>query len=116
MKKNTRRYLYKLTPSRKSLATSLGRSKSAFARKCWKNNYKDLLKHLGSIIRSEVCAMCSDSLKSILSLNVKDIMSFKWETLIDELKNHAPTLLEILRYCTVTACCHQNVCGSTTEI
>ena len=49
-----------------------------------------------SIIRSEIKKMCSQEVNSILQGPVKDIASFKWESVLAELNANAPTLLSVL--------------------
>ena len=47
--------------------------------------------------------MCSDRVSSVLLSSIpSDIMSFKWNKLIDEMRLHAPTLLCLLECCTAT--------------
>ena len=49
-----------------------------------------------SIIRSEIKKICSQEVNSILQGPVKDIASFKWESVLAELNANAPTLLSVL--------------------
>ena len=61
-----------------------------------------------SIIRSEIKKMCSQEVNSILQGPVKDIASFKWESVLVELNANAPTLLSVLSETsstTIGVCC-----------
>ena len=57
-----------------------------------------ILKKTAQIIREEVKAMCSDEVDSVLRNSGKPdaLSSFTWNSLLAELKRHAPTLLLLL--------------------
>ena len=97
---------YVLTPRRKQLCRPLVRgSRCSFARKCLKDNSirKFIIKGMGVSLRHEVAHLCSDDTSFILrdtsSLSLKE---FQWESLLNEAKALAPTLIELLYSCTKT--------------
>ena len=61
---------------------------------------KNILTVIVSDIQKELTLMCSKGVNSILRNSTSQAMaSFTWESIVDELKTHAPTLLAILRGC-----------------
>ena len=105
-----RRYL--LTPSRKGIGKAVARgSRVSLALQCLEDERvrKHIIKRVGKIVMSEVAKMCSNEVNSILKQQSKTkLFSFNWDTVIDELRVHAPTLLEILQSCTNTKVARSN--------
>ena len=71
--------------------------------------YKDivtrgyLLKKIGRLVQGEIKTMCSDRVASVLqSKDYKNLKEFKWDSVLNEIKTHAPVLLNILLSCTRT--------------
>lgn len=59
-----------------------------------------MMKKVGRILREEIKTMCSVKTASILrSGNYEDLSNFKWESLMKELKVHAPVLTSVLYSC-----------------
>ena len=59
---------------------------------------KAMVKTIGRILSREVAAMCSDKFDSILRTKCKkSMMKFKFEAIIGELQDQAPTLLALLQ-------------------
>lgn len=100
--KKTKSYL--MTPSRKGICKTIARrSHSALARRCLENSEirKYILKGVSQLLKREIAVLCSDSIESVLRDKSNDALkSFKWKTLVNELSNHCPSLLTILRHCT----------------
>ncbi len=98
--------VHRLTRSMKKIGRSVGRSNpSAIARQVMAHSKvkEAVIKVTGSVVRKEMKVLCKRSAPSILrDTSPKAMQSFKWDTLIDELKMNAPTLLQILQGCTRT--------------
>ena len=64
---------------------------------------KYLFEFIGLKLRRELRNMVSDSTNSLLrSKSAEDMQLFSWSRVLDELAQHAPTLLFILRACVKT--------------
>ena len=85
----------------KKIARSVGRRNPAsIARQVLAHGRvrKGILANLCKVIKKEVACMCRNSASSILQdSSPTALQSFNWETLISELNNRAPTLLQLLR-------------------
>lgn len=56
-----------------------------------------ITKMLERIIRAEIKKMCSRHVNSVLQItNPEALATFQWDSLLAELKSHAPTLLSVL--------------------
>lgn len=60
-----------------------------------------LKKKLGRVLKSEIKLMCSNKVQSILrsTSSCENLKKFKWSYVIEEMKIHAPLLLDILVSC-----------------
>ena len=103
---------YVLTPRRKQLCRPLARgSRCSFARRCLKDNSirKYIIKGLGSSLKHEVARLCSDDtafvLRDTTSLGLKEL---QWEKVLNQAKDMAPTLLDLLYSCTKTKTLRRN--------
>ena len=75
------------------------------ARECMKDQVikKHILNLIGNTIRSEIKAMVSDKVNSILrSKEISDLKIFNWNALIKELTIHTPYLFHIFNSITKT--------------
>ena len=97
---------YVLTPRRKQLCRPLIRgSRCSFARRCLKDKSirKYIIKGIGSSLKHEVARLCSDDtafiLRNTTSLRLKEL---RWEEVLSQAKEMAPTLLDLLYSCTKT--------------
>ncbi len=82
---------------------------------CFKDHIarSHILNKLGQVIRHEIKAMCSGSTNSVLkSLDTNDLEMFTWDSVLSELKLHAPVLTDILFSCTKTRVQHRNQTGT----
>lgn len=62
------------------------------------------MKKIGRLLRKEMKVMCAVKTGSILrSGSYNDMKNFKWETMIGEMKTHAPVLTSILSSCIETS-------------
>ena len=62
-----------------------------------------MMKKVGRVLKGEMKIMSQVKTKSILrSGSYEDLKEFKWETLREELKMHAPVLFSILDFSTAT--------------
>ena len=62
-----------------------------------------LVKTLGKLVQKELLHICSTKFKSALLQHSKhDMTNFSWNSVIAEMKDHAPILLEILLAATHT--------------
>jgi hypothetical protein len=97
---------YRLTPKRKRVGKAIARgSKKALAEECFKDPVikKYMMAKLGKVFRSELGAMCSVKVSSILLKRSEDVYAeFSWDMLYAELKANAATFLSILESCTQT--------------
>lgn len=97
---------YHLTPKRKRVGKAIARgSKKAVVEECFKDPVvkKHLMAKVGRVIHSELSAMCSEKVSSVLLKRSKDAYNdFNWDTLYTELEVNASTLLSILQSCTKT--------------
>lgn len=88
------------TPRGRHMTKSIARGhKKGLVDQCFgdEETHTYIRKKTESIIRKEVKKMCSADVNSILQhRHVEDLVSFKWDTLLAELKSHAPTLLTTL--------------------
>ena len=87
------------TPHRRHMTKSIARGhKKGLVDQCFGDEETSfyIRKKSESIIRSEIKKMCSQEVNSILQGPVKDIASFKWESVLAELNANAPTLLSVL--------------------
>lgn len=87
-------------------------SKRALAKDCLQDKItsKHLWDLIGLRLRRELRNMVSDTTHSILrSQSAEPMKSFSWDAVINELLQHAPTLLFILRACTQTRVERSNV-------
>lgn len=67
------------------------------------NGGKYCIQKIGVMIRNELHTLCNPATKSVLgSQCLSGLSDFTWKKLIDELEIHAPVLLTVLRYATVT--------------
>ena len=100
-----------LTPRSRKIEKCVARgSKKAIIDQCFKDPTTriHLEKKLGSVLHSEVKAMCSDKVNSVLRSNNGSLKNFKWDKVMSEMKEHAPTLLNILLSCTRTKYSRKN--------
>lgn len=97
-----------MTPSRRRVCKSLiKRSQCALqlARQCLQNNAtrRYVTKGIGQSIQHELASLCSDKVDSILrDKSAQALETFSWETVTEEMKTRAPTLLCLLEMCTRT--------------
>ena len=57
---------------------------------------------LGHQLLCELRSLCSDKVASILrGSDLSNLSSFTWDTLLSEMSEHAPSLLGLLKICTV---------------
>ena len=93
-----------LTPTRKKFGKLVARgSKVATAEECMK--IKDLkvtiIAKVGKIIHEKVRVLCSNDSNSILkSTDSKSLRTFCCDSVINEMEEYTPTLLQILKQCT----------------
>ena len=70
---------------------------------------KHIIKKVCRMVRSEMEVLCSDRVDSALKHHSRDeLINFKWSNVYDELRQHAPILLEILLAATATHCPRPN--------
>ena len=97
---------YLLTPSRKGLGKAVAHgSKESVEKRCLEDpiTNKYLFEFIGLKLRRELRSMVSDSTNSLLqSKSAEDMNLFSWSRVLEELAQHAPTLLFILRACVKT--------------
>ena len=97
---------YLLTPSRKGLGKAIAHgSKNSVAKRCLEDpiTNKFLFEFIGLKLRRELRSVVSDSTNSLLwSKSAEDMKLFSWSRVLDELAQHAPTLVFILRACLKT--------------
>ena len=95
-----------LTPKRKPLGKAIARgSRTAIISQCLKQAEMRtvLVKKLGKLVQKELVHICSTKFKSTLLQHSKhDMTNFSWSSIIAEMKDHAPILLEILLAATHT--------------
>ena len=95
-----------LTPSRKVMGKAVARkSKLTIARECLNDhtirNY--ILTILSRNINSEMHKMCSKGTNSVLKQETPETLEeFHWESLLNEVRTHASTLLYFMKACTKT--------------
>lgn len=114
---------YLMTPSRRRICKPLARgSRCALARQCLRDCSirKYIIKGLGLALQHELASLCSDMAESVLrDKHTQAIELFKWESVIEEMKCRAPTLLSLLESCTRTKTPRKNrvtVIGLVTAI
>jgi hypothetical protein len=97
---------YLLTPRRKNLCRPLARgSRCSFARRCLRDKSirRYIIKGVGSSLKHEVARLCSDDtvfvLRDTSSLSLKNL---QWDKVLNQAKEMAPTLLDLLYSCTKT--------------
>ena len=94
------------TPRSRHIGKSIARgSKKAMIDHCFEDPVSRhyIMRKLGRLVNAEVRAMCSDPVKSVLQSKDSDYLKeFKWDHVLDEMKEHAPTLLSILLSSTKT--------------
>lgn len=92
---------YILTPSRKPLGKMIARgSHMAIAKQCINDpKVKSLmLRHLILLFRREISTLCSDRVGSVmLGSSAEEMCAFSTSKFINEAKQHAPTLLQIIQ-------------------
>ena len=97
---------FNLTPSRKGIGKAVARgSRAKIAKQCLDDLVirKHIIKHIGFAVKSEIVALCSDRVESVLrQVSKESLTEFKWYTFLDEMKIHAPILFHILQQCTTT--------------
>lgn len=90
----------------KRIGRSVGRgSANAIARQVLQHKRVKgaVLKVVGQQIRKEMMVMCKQKTASVLrDLSSEAMQSFTWDTLVEELKTKAPTLLQMIRECVRT--------------
>ena len=94
--------LYNLTSSRKKMGKAIARgSRISIATQCLNDESisKHIIKKVGSIIHSEVVALCSGEVNSKLRYCSRDdLLNFQRSNIYDELQQHAPTYLPFKRF------------------
>lgn len=104
--------IYTLTPSRKPIGKAVARgSRLSIASQCLNDEgvSKHVIKKICKIVHSEMEALCSDRVDSTLKHHSREeLLSFSWGKIYDEMRQHAPTLLEILLAATATRCARPN--------
>ena len=79
---------------------------TAIAIECFKDesSRSSIIKRtIGLHVKQELSALCSDRNGSVLlGKDPNDIINFKWEDLIEDMRMHTPTLLSILECCSTT--------------
>lgn len=99
-RKNSTPTVHHITRSLKKISKGIVRkSRASIARQCMKDaRIKSKLIQLTSkAIKAEIKAMCAYKNSSLLlDRSCHGLSSFNWGSLIEELKQHAPTLFEIL--------------------
>lgn len=99
---------YIVTPTRRRICRPLIRKNyKSFAVNCLRNKTtkKDVVECIGLELRSEVAAICSDRFNSITTQKSKSAIknfSHTYKSLLDEIRDRAPTLLTLLQYCLST--------------
>ena len=97
---------YAMTPRRRKICRPLARgSRCALARRCMSDRTirKYIVKGMGVSLRHEVANLCSDdSAFALRNKNPNKLKSFTWEGLLNEAKELAPTLTDLLLSCTKT--------------
>ena len=97
---------YTMTPSRRKLCRPLARgSRCALARRCMSDRVirKYIVKGMGVTLRHEVAKLCSDDSTFVLRNKHPDMLkSFTWEGVLNEARELAPTLTDLLLSCTKT--------------
>lgn len=91
-----------MTPRRRKLCRPLARSSHcSLARKCLQDHRvkKHITKIMGVSLRKEIAALCP---------NVANFTEWRWEDVLDLMKQKAPTLLNLLQMCTKTKKHRQN--------
>ena len=95
-----------MTPTRRRICKPLIRgSRCALARQCLKDCVlrRYINKSVGVSLQHEIAGLCSDKVESILrDKSVRALETFKWDSVMEEMKTRAPTLLSILESCTKT--------------
>lgn len=95
-----------MTPTRRQLCKPLIRkSRCAFARRCLQDKAlrKYITKGISWSVQHEVARLCSDKLDSVLrDKGAQALETFNWDTVVEEMKTRAPTLLSLLETCTKT--------------
>ena len=97
---------YNLTPSRKQIGKAVARgSRLSIATQCLKDadTRKHIIHKVGKVVQSEVAALCSGKRKSVFQCQSKEELTrFKFQDVIHEMQERAPTLLSILLDATKT--------------
>lgn len=95
-----------MTPRRRKLCRPLARgSRCALARRCMSDRIirKYIVKGMGVSLRHEVANLCSDKSAFVLrNKHPNKLKSFTWEELLNEARELAPTLTDLLLSCTKT--------------
>ncbi len=103
MKRQKRSSNHHLTSSLKKLGKSVGRrNPSAIARQVMshRKTKEAVLRETGLILRKELQTLCKSSAPSMLrGTSPQALKTFQWDSLVDELEERSPTLLEVLRAC-----------------
>ena len=97
---------YNLTPSRKHIGKAIARgSMLTVALKCVEDDRirPYIVRKIGQLVSGEIVNLRSKKAQSVLhSQSRESLMGFKWDMMIEEMRRHAPILLEILKCCTST--------------
>ena len=97
---------YTMTPRRRKLCRPLARgSRCPLARRCMSDHTirKYTVKGMGASLRHEVAKLCSDDSVFVLRNKHPNMLkSFTWEGILNEAKELAPTLTDLLLLCTKT--------------
>ena len=98
-----------MTPTREAdgKSTARGNWKAVIARNMRNPERRQFIVGcVGKVLQFELSKLCSDSCKSILRSNKKDVdhllKSFEWKMLLSEVKETMPVLLNLLTKCTKT--------------
>lgn len=97
---------YVLTPSRKCIGRAIARgSRMSVISHCFQDPVlRDLIiTKIGRMVQSEVATLCTDRCNSVLRSHSKEeLVKFKWRSVNMEMRDYAPTLLNLLHAATRT--------------
>ena len=94
------------TPTRKHISKAVARgSKVAVALHCLEDKKvrQHIIRKIGKTVRGEIAKLCSKSVTVLHKKKVNSFMEFSWSVILEEMRDHTPVLLEILKQSTSTA-------------
>ena len=103
---------YRMTPQRRKICKPLiRRSYNSFAAKTMQNKSarKAIITQIGQLIHKEIVGLCSDKCDFILRNKSKTALKeFQFDTFVEQLRCHAPTLVSLFKSCLRTRTARRN--------